>query len=88
MRKLFALAGIAAICIVSLAANAQDVDAGKSAFQAHCASCHGENANGKFLRGPNIKGKTVDDIQKKKHALKKLDADELKNVGAYLATLK
>jgi hypothetical protein len=46
------------------------------------------------MKSPSIKGKSADDIQKAistspKHAsLKSLTPDDIKNVAAYLATLK
>jgi mono/diheme cytochrome c family protein len=88
MRKSFAIAGIAALCLASSVARAQDIASGERTYQAKCASCHGANAAGKFLRAPSIKGKTAEKIQKKDHALKSLSADDIKNVGAYLAAVK
>jgi mono/diheme cytochrome c family protein len=88
MRKLFAIAGIAALCMAGSIAHAQDIASGETTYQAKCASCHGANAAGRFLRAPSIKGKTAEKIEKKEHALKRLSADDIKNVGAYLATLQ
>jgi mono/diheme cytochrome c family protein len=74
---------------------AQDAAAGEKLFKAKCAGCHGADAAGKpAVKSPSIKGKTADQIQQvistnSKHAsLKKLTADDVKNISAYLATLK
>ena len=74
---------------------AQDQAAGEKLFKAKCAGCHGADAAGKAaVKSPSIKGKSADEILKEistspKHAsLKKLTSDEVKNIAAYLATLK
>jgi mono/diheme cytochrome c family protein len=68
---------------------------GEATFKAKCAACHGADAAGKAaMKSPSIKGKTAEEIQKvistsPKHAsLKSLTADQIKELAAYLATLK
>jgi mono/diheme cytochrome c family protein len=92
------LSGIAIVGMLCMAASitlAQDSANGEKTFKAKCAGCHGADAAGKpAMKSPSIKGKTADDIQKviassPKHAsLKSLTADEVKDVAAYLGTLK
>jgi mono/diheme cytochrome c family protein len=92
------LTAIAVVAVLSLAgsvARAQDAAAGEKTFKAKCAPCHGADAAGKeAMKSPSIKGKTADDINKAiasspKHAsLKSLTPDQIKEVAAYLATLK
>jgi mono/diheme cytochrome c family protein len=92
------LSGIAILAALSFAGSivcAQDAANGEKLFKAKCAACHGANAEGKdAMKAPAIKGKTADEIQKKittspKHAgVKNLTADQVKDVAAYLATLK
>ncbi|NGP54513.1 cytochrome c [Thioalkalivibrio sp. XN8] len=41
MHWLFAAVSATALSLLSFAAQAADVDAGKAAFQQHCAICHG-----------------------------------------------
>jgi len=94
-RALSAIAVVAVICLVGSLAFAQDAANGEKTFKAKCVACHGADAAGKpAMKSPSIKGKTADDIQKvistsAKHAsLKSLKADEVKELAAYLATLK
>jgi mono/diheme cytochrome c family protein len=68
---------------------------GEATFKAKCAACHGADAAGKAaMKSPSIKGKTAEEIQKvistsPKHAgLKSLTADQVKELAAYLGTLK
>jgi mono/diheme cytochrome c family protein len=92
------LSAIAVVAILSLAgslARAQDAANGEKTYKAKCAPCHGADAAGKpAMKAPAIKGKTADEIQKAfasspKHAgVKSLTADQVKEVAAYLATLK
>jgi cytochrome c553 len=92
------LLGIAVIAALSFAASivrAQDAANGEKTYKAKCAACHGANAEGKpAMKAPAVKGKTADEIQKQistdpKHAsLKSLSADQVKELAAYLATLK
>lgn len=74
---------------------AQDAASGEKLFKAKCAGCHGADAAGKAaVKSPSIKGKTADQIQQvistssKHSSLKKLSPDDVKNISAYLATLK
>jgi mono/diheme cytochrome c family protein len=89
------IALVAMLCLVGSVARAQDAAAGEKTFKAKCAACHGADAAGKpAMKSPSIKGKTADDINKvistnAKHAsLKSLTADQVKELAAYLATLK
>jgi len=67
----------------------------KKTFKAKCAGCHGADGAGKpATKSPSIKGKSADEITKAfsaspKHAsVKSLAAADVKNIAAYLATLK
>ncbi len=92
------LAGIAVVgmlCLAGSITRAQDAANGEKTYKAKCAACHGPDAAGKpAMKSPSIKGKTADEIQKvistsPKHAsLKSLTADQVKEVAAFLATLK
>lgn len=96
MNKLISgIALIALLCLVGSVSRAQDTANGEKTFKAKCAGCHGPDAAGKpALKSPSIKGKTAEEIQKvistsPKHAsLKSLTADQVKELAAYLATLK
>lgn len=89
---------IAIIVTFSVSASilfAQNQESGEKTFKAKCAGCHGADAAGKpAMKSPSIKGKSADDIQKAistspKHAsLKSLTPDDIKNIAAYLGTLK
>jgi ubiquinol-cytochrome c reductase cytochrome c subunit len=93
------LLGVAILSILCLAAasvsRAQDSANGEKIYKAKCAGCHGANAEGKpAMKSPSIKGKSADEIQKQistspKHAgVKNLTPAEVKDLAAYLATLK
>jgi len=92
------LSGIALVgmlCMLGSLSRAQDAASGEKTYKAKCAACHGADAAGKpAMKSPSIKGKTADEIQKEistspKHAsLKTLTADQVKELAAYLATLK
>lgn len=92
------LSGVAIVAMLWLAASvsrAQDSAKGEKTFKAKCAGCHGADAAGKAaMKSPSIKGKAAEDINKviassPKHAgLKSLTADEVKDIAAYLGTLK
>ena len=89
------LALLASLVMLGSVARAQDAAAGQKTYQAKCASCHGQNAEGKpAMKAPAVKGKGADDIQKQittspKHsAVKNLTPAEVKDLAAYLATLK
>ena len=97
MKKL--LSGVATIlsmlCLAASVSRAQDSANGEKTYKAKCAGCHGTNAEGKqAMKSPAIKGKSADEIQKQistspKHAgLKNLTEAQVKDVAAYLATLK
>jgi len=96
MKKvLSAIALVALLCLVGSISRAQDAANGEKTFKAKCAACHGPDAAGKpAMKSPSIKGKTADEIQKvistsPKHAsLKSLTADQVKELAAYLGTLK
>jgi len=89
MKKLFALAMVAALALPALAAD------GASLFKAKCAGCHGPNGEGKI--GPKIAGNTtVTDVltnggkAKAPHtkAFANITADDAKAIADYVATLK
>lgn len=92
------LLGVAIVAMLWLAASvsrAQDSAKGEKTFKAKCAGCHGVDAAGKpALKSPSIKGKNADEITKAfsdspKHAkLKNLAPADVKDLSAYLATLK
>lgn len=89
------IAVVAMLCLLGFVSRAQDTANGEKTFKAKCAACHGPDAAGKpAMKSPAIKGKTADEIQKviatsPKHAsLKSLTADQVKELAAYLATLK
>jgi mono/diheme cytochrome c family protein len=96
MKKvLTGIAVIAMLCLVGSSSRAQDAANGEKTYKAKCAACHGPDAAGKpAMKSPSIKGKTAEEIQKAistspKHAsLKSLTADQVKELAAYLATLK
>lgn len=93
-----AVSGIAIVgllCLMGSISRADDAANGEKTFKAKCAACHGPDAAGKpAMKSPSIKGKTADDIKKvistsPKHAgLKSLTEDQVKEVAAYLATVK
>ena len=96
MKKIISgIASVAMLCLASSVSRAQDTAKGEKTFKAKCAACHGPDAAGKpAMKSPSIKGKTADGIQKAistspKHAsLKSLTTDQVKELAAYLATLK
>ena len=96
MKKvLLAVAMVAMFCLAASISRAQDSANGKTIFKAKCAGCHGANAEGKpAMKSPSIKGKSADEITKAfstspKHAsVKSLTPADVKNLAAYLATLK
>jgi len=88
-------ASVAMFCGSVFIARAQDAASGEKLFKAKCAGCHGPDAAGKAaVKSPSIKGKTADQVQQEistsaKHSsLKKLSSDDVKNIAAYLGTLK
>jgi len=96
MKKVLSgIAIVAMLCLAGSIARAQDAANGEKTYKAKCAACHGADAAGKpAMKSPSVKGKTADEIQKQistspKHAsLKSLTTDQVKEIAAYLATLK
>ena len=96
MKKVLSgIAVVAMLCLAGAGTRAQDAANGEKTYKAKCAVCHGPDAAGKpAMKSPSIKGKTAEEIQKAistspKHAtLKSLTADQVKEVAAFLATLK
>jgi mono/diheme cytochrome c family protein len=96
MNKTWVCLGLVAVLCGSVSVVcAQDAASGEKLFKSKCAGCHGADAAGKpAVKSPSIKGKTADQIQQEistsaKHAsLKKLSSDDIKNIAAYLGTLK
>ena len=96
MKKVISgIALVALLCLLASISRADDAANGEKTFKAKCAACHGPDAAGKpAMKSPSIKGKTADDIKKvistsPKHAgLKSLTDDQVKELAAYLATLK
>ena len=94
-RIISGIAIVAMLCLACPVSRADDAANGEKIYKAKCAGCHGPDAAGKAaMKSPSIKGKTADDIKKvistsPKHAgLKNLTDDQLKELAAYLATLK
>jgi mono/diheme cytochrome c family protein len=82
-------------CLTASVSRAQDAANGEKTFKAKCAGCHGANGEGKAaMKSPSIKGKSTDDITKAfasspKHAsVKSLTPEKVKDLAAFLATLK
>ena len=96
MKKLLSVFAVAAVlCLVASVTRAQDAANGEKTFKAKCAECHGADAAGKpAMKSPAIKGKSAEEIQKAistspKHVgVKNLTPAEVKDLAAYLATLK
>jgi cytochrome c553 len=96
MKKILPVIGVAALlCLTASVSRAQDAANGEKTFKAKCAGCHGADGAGKpAMKSPSIKGKSADDITKAfaaspKHAsVKNLPAADVKDLAAYLATLK
>jgi mono/diheme cytochrome c family protein len=96
MKKVISgIALVAMVCLLGSLSRAEDTANGEKTFKAKCAACHGADAAGKpAMKSASIKGKTAEEIQKvisssPKHAsLKSLTADQVKELAAYLATLK
>jgi len=94
-RVLSAMAIAALLSLAGSVTRAQDTANGEKTYKAKCAACHGANAEGKeAMKSPPIKGKTAEEIQKQistspKHAsAKSLTPDQIKELAAYLGTLK
>jgi len=96
MKKVLLGVAIGAMfCLAAPASRAQDAANGEKTFKAKCVGCHGANGEGKpAMKSPSIKGKSADEITKAfatspKHAsVKSLTPADVKDVAAYLATLK
>jgi mono/diheme cytochrome c family protein len=96
MKKAWLSVGLVAmLCGPPAIVSAQDAASGEKLFKAKCAGCHGTDAAGKpAMKSPSVKGKSADQIQQvistssKHKSLKKLTSDDVKNIGAYLGTLK
>jgi mono/diheme cytochrome c family protein len=96
MKKVLSVfAVVAALSLAGTIVSAQDSANGEKTYKAKCAACHGQNAEGKeAMKAPAIKGKTADEIQKQittspKHtSVKSLTPDQVKELAAYLATVK
>ena len=96
MKKLLSGAAILSmLCLAASVSRAQDSASGEKTYKAKCSGCHGANAEGKpAVKSPSIKGKSADEIQKEistspKHtSVKNLTPGEVKDLAAYLATLK
>lgn len=96
MKKVFAGIAIAAmLCLAGSVTLAQDSANGEKTYKAKCAACHGADAAGKeAMKSPSIKGKSAEAIQKQittspKHtSVKNLTPAEVKDLAAYLGTLK
>jgi mono/diheme cytochrome c family protein len=86
---------VAALFFAGSVTLAQDAVNGEKTYKAKCAACHGVSAEGKpAMKAPAIKGKSADEIQKQittspKHTkVKNLTPAEVKDLAAYLGTLK
>ena len=96
MKRLLSGAAILSmLCLAASVSRAQDSASGEKTYKAKCAGCHGANAEGKpAMKSPSIKGKSADEIQNQistspKHkGVKNLTAAQVKDLAAYLATLK
>ncbi len=97
MTKLAALVAVLALLLfVALPNLSWAAEDGAALYKANCAACHGPDAAGKpALKAPALKGKTEADVKKAlesspKHAAvaKKVNAEQVKAIGAYLQGLK
>ena len=96
MKTVLSVIAVAAFsCLTASVSHAQDAANGEKTFKAKCAGCHGADAAGKAAaKSPSIKGKSADEITKTfstspKHAsVKSLSPAHVKDLAAYLATLK
>ena len=96
MKKvLLSVAILAVLWLAASVSRAQDSAKGEKTFKAKCAGCHGTDAAGKpAVKSPPIKGKSAEEITKTlsaspKHAsVKNLPEASVKDLAAYLATLK
>jgi mono/diheme cytochrome c family protein len=96
MKKVYlVIAVVSLLCLAGSVGRAQDSANGEKTYKAKCASCHGQGGAGKpAMKAPAIKGKSADEIQKQistspKHAsVKNLTPAQVKDLAAYLGTLK
>ena len=96
MKKvLLSVAILAVLWLAAPVSRAQDSAKGEKTFETKCAGCHGADAAGKpAVKSPPIKGKSAEEITKTlsaspKHAsVKNLPEAAVKDLAAYLATLK
>jgi cytochrome c553 len=96
MKKVLSTAAIVAMLwLAGSVLRAQDSAKGEKTFKTKCAGCHGADAAGKpAVKSPSIKGKSAEEITKAfsaspKHAsFKNLAPEDVKDLAAYLATLK
>jgi mono/diheme cytochrome c family protein len=96
MKKVLLVISVTAMfCLIVSISRAQDSANGEKIFKAKCAGCHGADAAGKpAMKSPSIKGKSAEEISKAfstspKHAsVKSLTPADVKDLAAYLATLK
>lgn len=95
MKRFYLVSAIAVMLLAGVAIHAQDQAKGEKLFKTKCAGCHGADAAGKAaVKSPSIKGKTADEVQKEistsaKHSsVKSLTPDQVKDIAAYLGTLK
>jgi cytochrome c553 len=96
MKTVLSVIAVAAFfCLTAPVSQGQDAANGEKTVKAKCAGCHGADAAGKpAMKSPSIKGKSADEIAKAfstspKHAsVKSLSPEAVKDLAAYLATLK
>jgi cytochrome c553 len=96
MREILSVIAVTALlCLTPFSSRAQDSANGEKTFKAKCAGCHGATGEGKpAMKSPSVKGKSADEITKAfssspKHAsVKSLAPADVKDLAAYLATLK
>jgi mono/diheme cytochrome c family protein len=94
-KALSVIAIVAMLWVAASVSRAQDSANGEKTFKAKCVGCHGANGEGKpAMKSPSIKGKSADEITKAfstspKHSnVKSLTPAQVKDLAAYLATLK
>jgi cytochrome c553 len=96
MKKVLSVIAVTAmLCLIVSVSRAQDSANGEKTFKAKCVGCHGADGAGKpAMKSPSIKGKSAEEISKAfstspKHAsVKSLSPADVKDLAAYLATLK
>ena len=95
--KLAVLVGIVAMLLfLALPSVSWAAEDGAALYKTNCAACHKADGSGNpAMKAPAVKGKTADDVKKvldtnPKHAAvaKKVNADQVKAIGDYLATMK